>query len=180
VSISAISRRYAKALVAIGSDQDKVEAYGEELSQVGAVFAAEHGLRLLMDSPTVSLEKKAAILRELLGQMRVSSGVQNFLGLLLSKDRLRFLPQIEADYRRFADERSGILRARITSAMELSAAQREAIKARLEAATKMRVALRVEVDPALIGGVQAEIGGRVFDGSLKAQLNRIEDTLKKG
>jgi F-type H+-transporting ATPase subunit delta len=180
LSISAISRRYARALVAIGSEQDKVEAYGAELAQIGAVFANEQNLRLVMDSPTVSLEKKSAILKDLLGQMQVSAGVGNFLGLLLHKDRLRFLPQIEADYRRFADERSGILRARITTALELTAAQRDAIQGRLEAATKMRVALRVEVDPALIGGVQAEIGGRVFDGSLRAQLNRIEDTLKKG
>jgi F-type H+-transporting ATPase subunit delta len=180
LSISAISRRYAKALVAIGSDQGKVEEYGAELTRVGSVFAAEQGLRQLMDSPTVSQEKKAAILTDLLKQMQVSTGVGNFLGLLLNKDRLRFLPQIEADYRRFADELSGVLRARITSALELSAAQSDAIKARLEAATNKRVALRVEIDPSLIGGVQAEIGGRVFDGSLKAQLNRIEDTLKKG
>jgi F-type H+-transporting ATPase subunit delta len=180
LSISAISRRYAKALVAIGSDQGKVEAYAEELTRVGSLLAGEQNLRLLMDSPTVSLEKKAAILNELLGKMQVSKGMGNFLGLLLNKDRLRFLPQIEADYRRLADELSGVLRARITSALELSAAQRDAIKTRLEAGTKKRVVLRVEIDPALIGGVQAEIGGRVFDGSLKAQLNRIEDTLKKG
>jgi F-type H+-transporting ATPase subunit delta len=180
LSISAISRRYAKALADIGSDRGKVEEYGEELSRVGAVFAAEQRLRQLMDSPTVALEKKSAILTDLLGTMQISAGVGNFLGLLLDKDRLRFLPQIEADYRRFADERSGVERARITSALELSPAQRDAIKARLEAGTKKRVELRVEIDPALIGGVQAEIGGRVFDGSLKAQLNRIEDTLKKG
>jgi F-type H+-transporting ATPase subunit delta len=180
LSISAISRRYAKALVDIGSDQGKVEGYGEELSRVGSVFAAHQELRLLMDSPTISLDKKAAILQDLLGQLQVSTGMNNFLGLLLSKNRLRFLPQIEADYRRFADELSGVLRARIISALELSDAQRDAIKAGLETGTKKRVVLRVEIDPALLGGVQAEIGGRVFDGSLKAQLNRIEDTLKKG
>jgi F-type H+-transporting ATPase subunit delta len=180
LSINAISRRYAKALVAIGSDQDKVEEYGEELARIGSIFSDQQTLRLLMDSPTVSLEKKAAILSDLVGHLKVSTGVGNFLGLLLNKDRLRYLPQIEADYRRFADERSGVLRARITSALELSAEQREAIKSRLEAGTKKRVELRVEVDPSLIGGVQVEIGGRVFDGSLKAQLNRIEDTLKKG
>jgi F-type H+-transporting ATPase subunit delta len=102
------------------------------------------------------------------------------LGLLLHKDRLRYLPQIEETYRRLADELSGVLRARITSAVELDAEQLRAIGASLEKQTGKKVALNVNVDPRLIGGVQAEIGGRLFDGSVRTQLKRIEESLMKG
>lgn len=179
MSISAISRRYAKALVELGAERKMVEGFGEELGKVNAAFAVGP-MRLLMESPTFAPEKKAAILSDLGKTLDLSEGMKNFLGLLLEKDRLRYLPQIEADYRSFADELSGILRASVAAAAELPEPQRAAIKGTLEKQTGKRVELRTEVDPSLIGGIQVKIGGKLFDGSLKTQLKRIEDTLKKG
>jgi F-type H+-transporting ATPase subunit delta len=83
-------------------------------------------------------------------------------------------------YRGLADELSGTLRARIVAAEALSDEQQQAIGASLEKQTGKQVALTVNVDPTLIGGVQTEIGGRLFDGSVKTQLKRIEESLTKG
>jgi F-type H+-transporting ATPase subunit delta len=180
LSISAISRRYAKALVEMGAGQKMVERYGDELGNVSSAFAVEEYLRLILESPTFSMEKKKAILADLMKALELSPGMQNFLGLLLEKDRLKFLPQIEKDYRRFADELSGVLRARVISAAELGKEQRAAIGAGLAGKTGRKVELKVDIDPSLIGGIQVEVGGKVFDGSVRTQLRRIEDTLKKG
>jgi len=180
LSSSAISKRYARALVELGAEQKMVEQYGEELAKVSSAFAAQSALRLILESPTFPLEKKTAILAELIETLRLSGGMKNFLGLLLDKDRIQYLPQIEGNYRKFADELSGILRARIVSASELDGGQRDAIRASLEKQSGKKVELRVDVEPTLIGGIQVEIGGKVLDGSVKTQLKRIEDTLKKG
>ncbi len=177
---SAISRRYAKALVALGSDQGKVEKYGEELTGVVALLSREKALRLILESPTYTLDKKEAILADLVKALKLSPGMVNFLGLVLEKDRLKYLSQIEATHRQFADELSGVLRARIRSAADLGKAEVKAIQGALEKKTGKKVELKVEVEPALLGGIQAEIGGRVFDASLRTQLKRIEDTLTKG
>jgi len=180
LSTSAISRRYAKALVGLGAEQGMVERYGEELVSVKSVFTAETLLRLIVESPTFPIEKKAAILAELNEKLQLSDGMKKFLGLLLEKDRLKYLPQIESVYRGFADDLSGVMRAKIVSASELSEGQRQAIGAGLEKQTGKKIELKIEVDTTLIGGIQAEIGGKLFDGSLKTQLKRLEDTLKKG
>ncbi len=180
MSISAISRRYAKALVKLAAEENQVERYGEELGRVGSVVATEDLLRLILESPTFPMAKKSAILGEILSSMQLSVTVKNFLSLLLEKDRLHYLAQINADYRRLADDLSGIVRARVTAAAALDERQRQGIAAGLERQTGKQVQLTVAVDPALLGGIQAEIGGRLFDGSLRTQLNRIEDTLKKG
>lgn len=180
MSISAISKRYAKALVSLGAQQQAVESYGTELGRVRTVFAAEDLLRLILESPTFPQDKKGAILGELMQNLQLSEGMRNFLGLLLEKDRLQYLAQIEGDFRKLADQLSGTLRATIYSAIELSTAQCGEIRKGLEAQTGKKVELKVEVKPALIGGIQVEIGGKLFDGSLKTQLKRIEDTLKKG
>lgn len=180
MSTSALSRRYARALVELGAEQQLVEQYGTELARVTAVLAEAKALRLVLESPTLPAEKKTAILGEVAGKMLLSPGMKNFLGLLLVKDRIGYLAQIEANYRGFADERSGVVRARIVSARELTDKQRATIKSGLEGKTGKRVELKVDVDATLIGGIKAEIAGKVFDGSVRTQLKRIADTLEKG
>jgi len=178
LSVSALTRRYAKALVEIAVEEKAVEAYGDELATVKEVLAREELLRQLLDSPTLALEKKEAMLADLCKLLELSEGMVKFLGLLLSKGRLCFLGQIEDNYRRQADDLSGIISAKITSASELDDVQQQAIATSLEKQTGKQIALTVEIDADLIGGLQAEIGGRLFDGSVKTQLKRIEESLK--
>ncbi len=180
MSLSALTRRYAKALVEIGSEQQAVDAYGDELAEVRDVLEREDLLRQLLDSPTLSYKKKSAMLTDLCQAMELSEGMTKFLGLLLSKGRLHYLAQIADQYRQLADELSGILSARITSAAALDDTQQQAIAASLEKQTGKQVAVNVSVDADLIGGLQAEIAGRLFDGSVKTQLKRIEESLTKG
>jgi len=180
LSTSAISKRYAKALVSLGAEQNKVDAFGRELDRLSAVVAAEDMLRLLLESPTLPLAKKSAILDEVMAKMDISAEMRKFFGLLLEKDRMPYLAQMQQEYRRLADELSGTLRATVTVANALSDAQKSAIGGELEKQTGKKVELTVSVDPTLIGGLRTEIGGRLFDGSIKTQLKRIEDTLTKG
>jgi F-type H+-transporting ATPase subunit delta len=180
LSVSAISRRYAKALVQLAAEQNQLEGFGTELERFSSLLAEQERLRLLLESPTFPMERKSAILADLLAKLQFSPTTEKFLGLLLEKDRLQYLQQINAEYRRQADELAGVVRARITAAAELDDAQCRAIVQSLKSQTGKEVELTVAVDPALIGGLQTEIGGRLFDGSLRTQLKRIEDTLTKG
>jgi F-type H+-transporting ATPase subunit delta len=180
LSVNALTRRYAKALVELGVEQKAVVAYGDELAKVKEVLSREELLRLLLDSPTLALEKKEAMLTDLCKVLELSAGMGRFLGLLLSKGRLCYLGQIEENYQRLADDLSGILRAKITAASELDDLQQQAIALSLEKQTGKQVAVSVEVDVSLIGGLKAEIGGRLFDGSVKTQLKRIEESLTRG
>jgi F-type H+-transporting ATPase subunit delta len=164
----------------MGAEQKMVEQYGTELAKVSSLLSGEKLLRLLLESPTLPVEKKAAIMADVTASLQLSSGMKNFLGLLLTKDRLRYVPQIEVNYRQFADELSGIVRARIVSARTLSPEQQRSIQTGLEKKTGKKVELAVDLDPSQIGGIKAEIAGRVFDGSVRTQLKRIEDTLQKG
>lgn len=180
MSISALSKRYARALVERGAEQKLVEQYGEELSRVSATMTGNDLLRLLLESPTLPQEKKVAVIGDIAKTMKLSVGMKNFIGLLLEKDRLKYLSQIEANYRRFADELSGIMRAQVTSAANLAPEQLAAIRQGLEQKTGKRVELKVTIDPNLLGGLKTEFGGKLYDGSIRTQLKRIEETLNKG
>ena len=180
MSNSAISLRYAKALLNIASEEKQVEQYAEELAGIASVLKREDLLRLLLDSPTFPLAKKSAMMHDIIGQMQLSEGMGKFLDLLLQKGRITYLPQIDVNYRKFADELSGVVRAKIKAANKLTKKRAEEIKDGLEKQTGKHVVLSVETDESLIGGLQAEISGKLFDGSVKTQLKRIADTLAKG
>ncbi|WP_029914453.1 ATP synthase F1 subunit delta [Pelobacter seleniigenes] len=180
MSDSAIAIRYAKALLNIAEEQKLIERFSDEVGQLAELLKKEDLLRLLLDSPTFPLEKKLAIMRDIGDKLQLSAGLQNFLDLLLQKGRIIYLGDIARNYRRLADDRSGVLRATIKTAHELPEPKAEAIKTGLEQQIGKKIILSIERDEALIGGILAEMGGKIFDGSVKTQLKRIADTLAKG
>ena len=180
MSNNAIAIRYAKALLNIAAEQQQVDEYADELARVATVLKQEDMLRLLLDSPTFPLEKKIAIMKDLAELLKLSDGMRRFVDLLLEKGRIDQVEQININYRKFADERSGIARATVRVANELDQERLDAIKQKLEEQSGKKVLLSVEKDESLIGGLQVEMDGKLFDGSVKTQLKRMTETLAKG
>ena len=87
---------------------------------------------------------------------------------------------IVAEYERLADEAAGRLAAEVVAASPLRDDQRERLRRALSARVGSDVELAVKVDPALIGGAIAKVGGLVFDGSLRTQLAQLRDNLTRG
>ena len=177
---NAIARRYAKALVQLATEEGGVEKFHAELTAIDTVLAENHKLWVILVSPAYRIEAKREMMRELIAKLEISATVTNFLLLILDKNRLNYLPQIVVSYGMFADEISGVVRPTLTSAMPLDTGQVDEIKGTLAKYTGRKVIIKVEVDPALIGGVVTRIGDMAFDGSLKTQLTKIGDILQKG
>ncbi len=180
MSKSAISKRYAKALVELANEKDLLESYAGELGQINGLLKRETALRLLLESPTLAVEKKTAMMADVAQAMEFSDEMRNFVCLLTLKDRIQYISQICTEYTKQSDEIRGIVRAKVESATKLTKAQIASIKESLAQQTGKKVNLNTRVVSALLGGLKAEVDGKVFDGSIKTQLQRIEDTLKKG
>ena len=180
MSASAIAKRYAKALVELGAEEGAVDRFQTALTGVDAVFKANPELVAVLANPAYGLEAKREILKDMVTRLDVPATVVNFLLLLQERNRLAVLGQIALAYGALADERSGVLRAKVTAAMPLDDSQVNGIRQALAQKTGKQVQVTVAVDKALIGGVVTQIGDKVFDGSVKTQLARIEDTLQKG
>ncbi len=175
-----ISRRYAKALIQLATEEGAVDKIQDELKSFESAFAAHPECSAVFSSPAFTMEAKRDLLKEILGSLPISTTVANFLMLLLDKKRLDQLPFILACYSVFADDLSGIVRGTVSSALPLADAQVTEIREALEKSMGKKVLLQVDYDPSLIGGVVTKIGDRIFDGSIKTQLDRIQDILQKG
>lgn len=180
MSISVISKRYARALVLLGRERNKLESFREELGRLVKVFEVEKRLGLLLQSPSLEAAKKEVVLADLAAHLKLSGEVRNFLGLLHSKNRLRHLSLIERDFGRLADEVSGVQRVTVRTAAVLSEDQSNALKEVLAARSGQRIVLEEQCDPSLIGGLQVELDDLVLDGTVRTQLNRIAETITEG
>jgi F-type H+-transporting ATPase subunit delta len=177
---NAIARRYAKALIELATEEAAVDKIQEELKSFESLLANLPESSAVFSSPAFTIEAKRALLKEILGRLPISTTAANFLLLLLDKNRLNQLPFIMACYQVFADDLSGIVRGTVISALPLADSQVNEIREALAKNLGKKVLLQVDYDPSLIGGVVTKIGDRIFDGSIKTQLDRIQDILQKG
>jgi len=175
-----VARRYAKGLLAVALDENKVKEYGEEMNGVVKLIEDNPPLGNAMVNPLYDRASRRNVLDAVLAKIKPSPVMGSFLRLCLEKERLRYLKAIGAAYQKLVDEHLNIGRAVVYSASPLEAAAQEKLKAALARATGKQIVLSVEQDPALIGGLRAKIGDLVLDGSIRTQLEALKNSLKRG
>ena len=97
--------------------------------------------------------------------------------LLVDKQRIGVLPDIEICYRQMMDEALKKVRVNLKTAFPLSAGIQAYISSNLEKLTGRQVEMTVEKDPALLGGIVIGVGDTIYDGSIKNQLNNMRNLL---
>ena len=177
---NALAKRYAKALVQLGSEGGLIDRFREELSNVEGAFSSNSELRAAFADPALTHDQKKSIMKELIGKIACSELVGNFLLLLVDKNRVAFLGQIVQTYKTLADEFSGVIRPVIKTAFALDDSQVAAIQNALEKKTGKKVVPQMVLDQSLLGGVVTQIGDIAYDNSVKTQLKQIKDILQKG
>ena len=176
----AVARRYAKALLLISKEDGQTEAYQKELDGFARIMETDQALNQAVTNPLYEASVRRNVLRAVIDKLDISSTMRSFLLLLFDKGRIGFISAIDDFYKKLADELSGIGRAKVISATDLSEETVERIRAALSQKTNLDIVLQVEKDPELIGGIVTKIGDLVWDGSIKTQLSNMRETLKRG
>ena len=127
--------------------------------------------------PAVPVQRKRAVMVELVERARLSPILSKLLVLLAERDRLVLLPDLLSAYRERVLDHQQIVRAEVTTASPIGPDQAQAIERGLAKVTCRTVRLGVRTDPSLIGGVVARIGDTIYDGSVTTQLERMKKRL---
>ncbi|MEL6188666.1 MAG: ATP synthase F1 subunit delta, partial [Myxococcota bacterium] len=134
-------------------------------------------LRNALENPSYSSEERLSVLDAVSGQLELSPRVKNFARLVVERGRAEELTEMSETFASLLDERTGRTRALITSAQPLEEAEADRIREALEKRTGKTIEVELAVDPALIGGVRAEVGTIVFDGTIRAELDKLREQL---
>lgn len=175
MSMELVAKRYAVALFKIAKEQQLLETFEEELRSIKQVFETSD-LALFLQQPNISSEKKKALLSQAFTS--VSQQILNTLYILIDNHREEIVADMADAFFALANEERNVADALVYTIRPLTEAEKVGVA---ESFAKMsgKDAIRIQniVDDSLLGGIKVRIGNRIYDGSLKGKLTRIERTL---
>lgn len=167
-----LARPYARAAFSLARDAGALPAWSDALA-FAARMAADPQVAALLGNPKLTQADVAT----LLAPQEANETFGNFLGLLFENRRLPLLPEIAGLYDELRFEAERVVKAKVTSAVALPAAELETIKAALRKRFGREVEVETAVDDSLIGGAVIAAGDVVIDGSIKGKLHRLDAAL---
>ena len=177
---SKVSKRYAKALFSLGQEDGNYEQYGSSLSEFADFCQRNRDFGEVIANPIFAPDERKRILQAVLEKSQFSALINNFLFLLLDKNRIGAIAAISDYYSRLTDDLSDIARAEIVTAKPLKEDALARIENSLAKMTAKKIKSQVSEDRTLIGGVVVKLGDLVLDGSVRAQLEGLKESLKRG
>ena len=174
-----VSKTYGDALFEVALEEDKLDQFLEEVKAVKAAVDENQDLFKLMSHPKVVKEEKIKVVEDIFSG-KVSRELVGLIRMIVDKGHFE---QIDSVFTYFIDEVKeyrNIGTAYVTSALELTDAQKSAIEKRLLETTKyVTFEMHYEVDSAIIGGMMIRIGDRVVDSTVRTKLYDLTRELSK-
>ena len=137
-------------------------------------------LRHVLASPVFTFEEKDAVLTTLSDKTNAPPIMKDFLGQLLKKNRVTFLPEIAEAFKNFADQEQGIQAIWVKSAQALEESEQTRLRTELREMMKKDVEIMFQTEPSLIAGLQVKVGSKVYDNTIKGRLTKMRALLSKG
>jgi F-type H+-transporting ATPase subunit delta len=177
VPASASAKRYASAAFNVASQSGDYDTWLTNLNAFGRILQMPSA-RAVFIGPSVPMAQKLSALDRLLPT--APPMVRNYFHILAERARLDEVPDIAEAFLALNNQRQGIVTAEVTTAIPLDAELERLIAQRLATLLNRdprQVTLISRVDPAIIGGVVAQVGDRVIDDSVRGRLDRLRRTL---
>ncbi|MDE0355565.1 MAG: ATP synthase F1 subunit delta [Deltaproteobacteria bacterium] len=171
-----LSRRYARAVFELAANRE--EAIGAEVDGFLEAYQ-DPDLKKVLGNPAFDQDRRKDIVVEVAGHLGLSDLTTNFLSLLVSRDRLDGLSSIANHYHRLLDDAAGRVNVKVTVSQPLGEDQRNSLVAVVGEMTGKTAMLAEEVDPGIVGGIVVEVGGKVYDGSVRTQLQTLRKSFER-
>lgn len=177
---TALARRYATALIKIGTEDKSFERIGKDLRSLIHAFTGSPEIYKVLLNPMYKQEQRMALAGKVSEKIGASDDVARFLAILVEGRKVRLLPDICDAYFAMEDDLAGRLRVTVESPVALDKKLMGELTKKLHEETKKEIILTFVKKEDLIGGLVLKVGNTVLDGSLRAQLGRVSETMQRG
>ncbi len=169
-----VANRYAKALFDIALEKGRLEEVKHDIELIGRTQHRE--LDVLLASPVVTGEKKTAVFEAVFAK-HVSALTVAFFKLIFDKGRSIAIKEILEAFVTKYKVHMGIQVVKVTTAVALTDEGRAQISAGLKDNKMLAgktIELQESVDAAIIGGLVVQVEDKLFDASIKHDLQHIK------
>ncbi len=174
MSVQRIASRYAKSLLDLAIDQNKLERVAEDVKAFKEATKVAD-FKLMLKSPIVHADKKAAIIKAIFGE-KFDVLTMAFLNIVINKGREMYLADVAMEFDSQYRKVKHISKVTLTTASPVSDATFKSVLQKLveSTVTDSNIELTAEVDPSLIGGFIVEFEDKVYDASVSHKLKQLK------
>ncbi len=174
----AIAQRYAAALFELAEQHNALDQVAADLKAFRDMAAASDDLTRLLRSPVIGRDAQIRAITAVAEKAGFSDLTRRFLGTVAGNRRLFSVKGMIGAYLERLAARRGEVTASVTASAPLTDAQLAALTDTLKAEVGTSVAVEVQVDPSLLGGLVVRVGSRMIDNSLRTKLQHLQLAMK--
>src|ERR1700687_969452 len=171
---TAAARRYARAVFDLAQEEGRVEEWRERLAVLREVLF-EETVAAVLTNPTIPLSTRMELIS--VPSTALDEESINLAKLLVESNRVREISALVDEYEALADSAAGRVRATVTTAIELTTHDRDRVADQLSKRLGKEISLRLEVDPAILGGLKLQYGDHLVDASVATRLQQLRRRL---
>jgi F-type H+-transporting ATPase subunit delta len=164
-----IARNYAETLLELAQRAGDLRGWGEMLDQIADAMESDRRLRVFLESPRVSAQRKNEVMQKAYGA-QLPRNFLRFLQALVTHRRQMLIPIIAHAYHDLVDQVEGRVHASVTVARPADDADHQLIVSQLSRVLGKEVVPHFHVNPGILGGVIVRVGDTVLDGSVRRRL----------
>ena len=170
------SRRYAQAIFEIAGQSQHIDSWHQDLQKLTALAEIDDFVSV-MENPGIEVEGKIKLLDT---QVKTKEPLAaNLAHILIKRGKFSLIKSIFEAFQILEDEAKGIQNAEIVTATALDAVEKQKIVNYLSGIQNKKIMLTEKVDPRIIGGLIARVGGKIIDGSTRSQLEALRNRLSE-
>jgi F-type H+-transporting ATPase subunit delta len=167
---------YAEALFGVARAEGTLGEVEDELFRFSQTLQGNDELRNPLTDAGIPAARRQQIVEDLLGG-KASPTTVALVSMVVGTGRARQLPMIIERLVEMSAAEANKEVAEVRSAVPLTDDQRERLAKALEDATGKQVEVKVVVDPSVLGGIVAQVGDTVIDGSVRRRLDQLKNAL---
>lgn len=176
--INVIAGRYAEALFQVGEESNSTTKLYEELNAVVEALQSSKELDGAFKSPLVGKAEKKQILEKVFGD-HVSANLNNFLKIMIDKDRMSAINAVKKSYKELLNEKNNVIEGIAITAVAMSQDELKKLEEKLSSKYNKNVTLQNKVDESILGGVLVRLGNEEIDGTVKTRLSNMKNQLSQ-
>lgn len=174
-----IAKRYAKALFASGEKDGNYKVYLQQMDAILSLVENTPKLEKALIMPLLEMDKRKELLSDVVRGLALAPTMAALLTLLLDRTRMDYIPLIRNVYEELVDQKEGRVKGTGYSAYPISPEMQNRLEAALGERLKKTVKLDIKEDKSLIGGIKVVVGGIRIDGSVRKQLELLNESMMK-
>lgn len=172
----ALAQRYASALIDVAQESDSFVEITADINKVNSVFANSPDLKKFLHHPSIPLSEKKSMIDSIF-KSEVCADIISFLKLLLDRNRIVVFSTIYASYLEQYAKKMNIIKALVTTAIDIDENTTAQVKDKLEKLYKKNVELYLKKDASIIAGMIVKVENKVIDGSLRYKIDKMKKQL---